>query len=321
MKKLFVGTLVLVSLLMLSSCEKQDRFNQMKPEKPAKVVKTVLTTMEEWPGESGTCLMSYQLMAGQTILAGNVRALIFDDQLFVKYEALDGFMITEAHLFVGNTEAVIPAGQSGNPKIGHFPYFWENQGSAEEVIFNIDLENLDVIDGCIKIAAHAVVVGPGGEETAWAYGDNSVFALKSLMDTSRNPSQQWLITGIQAAWCENFSYYSIEEALLGPIDLVLYVNGEKAYGQVAVELIGDMYRFTITSKKIGGKVYRSHFVAGTIDLVSALLLDCKSYQSFETIDTPDGADNHVFYAPAGASGDPFDGHRWGWSVNYCPPCL
>jgi hypothetical protein len=321
MKRLLFVMMVLGSVLLLSSCEKHDNFQQNKPEKIAKVVKHPLLEMAVWPGEMGCGLMTFELLAGQNILAGSVQAIISDGQLFVKYQALEDFLITEAHLFVGNMEAVIPTGQAGNPKTGHFPYFWEEQGSEEEVIFSIDLEELDLGGGCIKIAAHAVVVGPEGEETAWAFGDNSVFAVKSLMDTERDPSKQWLITGLPGGWCDNFTYYNISEALLNPIDLVLYVNGRYVYGNVTVEHVGDVYRFTIAPDLEGGLVYRTHFFAGSIDALTSLMVDCDGYKSFETKETPDGASEHVFEVPVSVQGSPFDGHRWGWYVTYCPNCI
>jgi hypothetical protein len=142
------------------------------------------------------------------------------------------------------------------------------------------------------------------------------------METTRDPSKQWLITGLPGGWCNNFTYFSIAEALLGPIDLVIYANGEYVYGQVAVEKVGDVYRFTVTPDLVNALVYRTHYFVGTLDEFLDLWKDCDSYKQFTTIDTPGGEPEHVFEAPVSSpEGTEFDGSRWGWYVTYCPVCI
>ena len=213
MKILRFLILGLLTLVLFTSCEKQAPIKPMKTDNAAKVVRVPLQEMADWPEDDACDMHTFDLIAGQYMYAGSVHAAveIVDGvpTLFVKYEAFGDCEITEAHLFVGNSASVIPANKPGNPKIGHFPYFWDEMGPETEVVFSIPVEDLDLLeDGCFKIAAHAVVICDGVEETAWARGSDLVFALKTYVDDG-----QKFITGQEVPdaerWEERIIYYSL----------------------------------------------------------------------------------------------------------------
>jgi hypothetical protein len=72
--------------------------------------------------------------------------------------------LVETHIWVGDDLADMPKTNSGNPKIGHFPYSADSTGEAI-----IDISGLS--GNYIYLAIHAVVDCPcKGEETAWGQG-------------------------------------------------------------------------------------------------------------------------------------------------------
>ena len=69
---------------------------------------------------------------------------------------------------IGNCEdQAIPTTGSGNPKVGKFEHSTSHSEGVNEVIYRI---NKEAISDVYCFAAHAVVNGPTGEETAWAEG-------------------------------------------------------------------------------------------------------------------------------------------------------
>lgn len=130
------------------------------------------------PGEIGdgnnlnddgdTELYSDDLLAGQTIDAGDVTVTLVDGTIVVNYETDGDWVITETHLFVGPLDD-LPTNGGGNPRIGHFPYGDEYDPAQT----SIDFITIDLAPGeCVFVAAHAVVVNTvtGEEETAWGNG-------------------------------------------------------------------------------------------------------------------------------------------------------
>lgn len=71
-------------------------------------------------GLSGkTCV---DLFAGQTTDAGDVCLSIAGEDLVVTYTTKDGWQLTDASLWVGTELRTWPATNTGNPKIGQFPF-------------------------------------------------------------------------------------------------------------------------------------------------------------------------------------------------------
>jgi len=98
------------------------------------------------------------LCAGQTYDTGMVNVWDDGENLYVKYIAEDGWLITEAHLAVCNIFDY--TNKKGNPIPGHFPKsMTDSLGVAEYEFPPIPLSDIQVLGcGCsINIAAHAVV--------------------------------------------------------------------------------------------------------------------------------------------------------------------
>jgi hypothetical protein len=137
-----------------------------------------VTTVNGQPNTSCT-----ELLAGQTIPAGTVCFEVVGSSMNVTYTTVDGWELTEAHLWVGCEPDGYPQTRSGNPKIGNFP---NNSGSIDGTTtytFSFDLSEfqcLDAIDctngNLLYAMAHASVRkadGSGGyqTETGWADGN------------------------------------------------------------------------------------------------------------------------------------------------------
>jgi hypothetical protein len=94
---------------------------------------------------------------------------IDDDTIRIIYETKDGCSLIETHLAVATCLDDIPQTNSGNPKIGHFPYSTEYSPPVTEDTYYVDVEG----EGPFYIAAHAVVRCGCKCETAWAQGCNA----------------------------------------------------------------------------------------------------------------------------------------------------
>jgi hypothetical protein len=109
------------------------------------------------------------LIAGQTMVAGDVVVGISGSDLCVFYDADPGWYLQETHLYV---DTVAPTKSAP----GKFPYKHEYLGGVGTDEFCIPLSEIGA--GCgdtVYIAAHAVVThvvdSTCAEETAWACGD------------------------------------------------------------------------------------------------------------------------------------------------------
>ena len=104
--------------------------------------------------------------------AGDVRVWNDATTLFVQFTTWD-WLLVETHVAVGwydGTDWVgIPMTKKGNPKVGNFPYS-QPHDPVVRVTYEIPLSWAPGTE--LRIAAHAVVRGSCGDETAWA-GDIS----------------------------------------------------------------------------------------------------------------------------------------------------
>lgn len=132
---------------------------------------------------SGSAEQCQTLLAGQTTDAGTVCVTVIGDDLVVTFNAANGWVLAETHLWVGDDMSDYPQTRKGNPKIGNFPYPSGDITGETTYMTVISLALLgfncptDVDD--FFIAAHAVVEQPDGSggfktETAWADGDKFV---------------------------------------------------------------------------------------------------------------------------------------------------
>ncbi len=317
MKNFKLLAILLIATFMTTSCSKHEQFETDESLKLNGVLKSapadILIYPDDavtWPGSDGCELAVYDLFGGQTIHLGTVSVITYSGDVYVKYELNEGSdcLITETHLYLGDI-ADLPTGKNDNPKIGHFPYAWEDEVGSPVVIMKIPGQ-----EGCFDIAAHAVVKCGGDEETAWAKEGN-IFALKSLMQQP-DLSFKWSITGIPGTWCSSFIYLTLNEALGETIPLVYFNNGVTPYGEVSVELDGDIVRFTVTSDN--GDVDNSHLFVGSLNYLNSIGI-C-NHGSFPYQDNDQGP-QHVFEFPASileGDGNEFGGSAWGWYIEeYC----
>jgi len=86
------------------------------------------------------------------------------ENLYVRYKTWYVGM-DETHLAVVKDFADIPQTNSGNPKVGKFPYKHEGLGGAMSDLYTIPLSAFEPITSPLVIAAHAAL---DNGETAWA---------------------------------------------------------------------------------------------------------------------------------------------------------
>src|SRR5262245_20466537 len=101
------------------------------------------------------------LIAGQNKHSGAIK--IWDDgkSLYILYETIDPWCLTETHLAVASSLADIPQA-NGNPIPGQFLYK-NTHNCVSNFLYKIPLPN----NSCtVYVATHAVVKGPSSTETA-----------------------------------------------------------------------------------------------------------------------------------------------------------
>ena len=112
---------------------------------------------------------SVNLMAGQNIFVGALGVTKSETDLIVTYATIPGWTIDETHINVGDcNEGWAPTTRSGNPKIGKFDHNEPHSEEINRVVYHISLDAIPEVSDLYCLAAHAVVIGPNGEETAWA---------------------------------------------------------------------------------------------------------------------------------------------------------
>jgi len=323
MKTLKFLAISLIAVFMVTSCSKQDQndltesleLDGMLKKAPAAI--TIWTEKDgtTWPIATGCGLEVYDLFGGQTIHMGTVSVMTVGEYIHVKYELNEDsecWKITETHVYVGSIDGM-PVGKKDNPKIGHFPYAWEDEIGSDVVIMQIPIE-----EGweCPDIAAHAVVKCGENEETAWAKNPEVIFAIKSKMQLSDGSYWPAMSGGSPGTWCENFNYLPLLENLGKTLDLVDYSDGVTVLGKVSIEFDGDIVSFTITSDN--GGVDNSHLFVGSVNALNTIGI---CYHNSYPYKDNDPADQHVFEFPASildGEGTSFSGSAWGWYISeYC----
>lgn len=114
------------------------------------------------------------LFAGQDTKVGEIIVKQGSETLTVTYNLTStDWKLKESHLFVGHINEA-PFTNSGNPKIGNFPY-QESHELLDEYSYEIPLDQLN---DCFSVITHAVVVktADGNEthnESAFGFGDHT----------------------------------------------------------------------------------------------------------------------------------------------------
>ncbi len=119
MKNVYV--FVACILFVFSSCVKNDHLNVVKNELDVEVSKDMSTN-----ARADGIISKYDLIVGQNEISGTATiGLTTDHGIQMLYITLDTYntdwVIGTTHIYAG-TYANIPLNNSGNPKIGNFPY-------------------------------------------------------------------------------------------------------------------------------------------------------------------------------------------------------
>ncbi len=160
MQKIIIPFVLLMGAMFLfTNCEKEE-YEKSTPVQEAHDFKMADNIAEN-------CMVEQTLWAGagqnDTLKgtdAGTIKAWINGAVLTVVYQTSSPWVLTEAHLWVGNDMGDVPK----NAAPGRFP-FKKNLDFESEVTFNVDLPRRGIKPGeTVYIAAHGVVVGVDGIE-------------------------------------------------------------------------------------------------------------------------------------------------------------
>lgn len=141
--------------------------------------------------------LSVNLIAGQTIISGDVTIANDETTLYVTYSTINNWLLKELHLYVGES-AMLPVNKSGNPSIGLFPFKETFSPYIDTYTFELPLTDFPDI---MTIAAHAVVVQTDesgiivASETGWGAG-----------------------TGFAKSWAMKFEYTKQECVVEPPVE-------------------------------------------------------------------------------------------------------
>lgn len=172
--------LALLSVFLFTSCEK-DPAEDMSLKSTATISPVIINE-----GAS----VSVDLIAGQNTIAGNVSVTFDKDFVHVKYTTINGWMLDEAHLWVGSNLSMMPQTNSGNPKPGLFPYKSGLLYGATSYSFSIPWSDFGGYEAncgnILYMAAHAALHkmnsnGSVNSQTGWGNGsqinDNGSWAM------------------------------------------------------------------------------------------------------------------------------------------------
>ena len=165
-KKTSITAGLVLLFLVIFSCEQEDQIGAFKSTesenstfKKANDPLNIVLDQEEVEEIECDQTIRRDLWAGQNILVGAIFIKKENEELVITYdlsstEIETEWQLKESHLFVGDINDA-PFTNSGNPKIGHFPYQGDHD-LVNEYSFRIPLDELN---DCFSIITHAVVVG------------------------------------------------------------------------------------------------------------------------------------------------------------------
>lgn len=126
---------------------------------------------------------SVSLLAGQTIAAGTVSTSIEGENVKITYATTGGWLLHETHLWAGLTLAAMPQTNSGNPKVGNFPYNSGALGGVTSYSVLVPLSTFGLTSSMTQcapvtayIVSHAVVkkqLADGTFQSETAYGEGT----------------------------------------------------------------------------------------------------------------------------------------------------
>jgi hypothetical protein len=181
MKKTFIYFFVAI---VVTACQKQ-RLETVAPLPDETIVvqsgrssvsETENTATLESFSAIPSCVVAVQtpLMAGQTINVGLITVTNDETNVYVTYQTTGSYLVKKTHLFVGSC-AGIPVNNSGNPRIGHYPYQTTHGLGVSSYTYTIPRSSLSA--GCLCVSAHAEVVAYNAagtvifSQTGWGFGE------------------------------------------------------------------------------------------------------------------------------------------------------
>jgi hypothetical protein len=181
MKKTFMYFFVAV---VFTACQKQrvDTVTPVSSEPTviqngtASVSETANSATPESFSTIPPCVVAVEtpLMAGQSINVGLVTVTNDETNVYVTYQTSGSYLVKKTHLFVGSCDD-IPVNNSGNPRIGQYPYQTTHGIGVASYTYTIPRSSLPA--GCLCVSAHAEVVAYNAagtvifSQTGWGFGE------------------------------------------------------------------------------------------------------------------------------------------------------
>lgn len=313
-------------ILVLSSCEKgqineklnydaaflkhntyvTESIKAGSSEMPDYVVSKNGVFQEELAGRVFCQQSAFDLIAGQSILAGAISVSNDEENLYITYKTDDGWRIKEIHLYAGPLD-LLPVNAHNVPVPGEFPIKESFDPTVDNVTYEIPLA---LLEECFYIAAHAVVVKDGQTETAWGKGELSfeeslgisrwgwlinscpekcegkelVVALKSYVvnkgATEESTPIWWVVSnGIgteETCLGIGFNKFMTDDAGVHVYNLIKWGNPSDIAGTVSVSVTGE-----------GGV----NFINVVIELNDP---DLELYKSYLYVGTEEGLDDYYY---------------------------
>ncbi len=225
-KSIQIFPFLLAALLFFTHCEKETVDTRTAAEQQLLNIKNGEAIEEE-------CVVVQTLWAGagqnnteNGTDVGTVVATLVGDNLLVTYDITFPWVLTEAHLWVGNDLNDVP----GNAAPGRFP-FKANLDFESGVAFTVNLEELGLNPGdMIYVAAHGVVVGLDGDVTFETLLPDAVeysviyfknFAANGIPTPPQSYFQievsEGFLSGPHKGWCVDTSTPITQETLLNGV--------------------------------------------------------------------------------------------------------
>jgi hypothetical protein len=113
------------------------------------------------------------LVAGQNFDAGSITISNDSSNLYVRYDSIAPWVISDAHVAVASTLAGIPQTKNGNPIPGRFAYSATFDPEVMTYTVAVPMAGAYSVNQTVYVAAHAQVQAPkanGGAQTGWGFG-------------------------------------------------------------------------------------------------------------------------------------------------------
>ena len=310
------GTLaVILMCITLFSCTKDELTNSPETEFAAE---PTLKSAQVLPPEEMVC----DLLAGQTINVGKVIYSNDGTNLYVTYLVNSPWVLKEVHFYAGTLNG-LPRNKTAI-QIGHFPYNMDDLVGNQLII---PLAELVSDGGVLTLAAHAVVVNGGTNETAWGNCTYSpiVGAKVRFSDLS------YALTNGPISYAEYFSNYSTHWC--SKLGLNIYANNggyllwSRYYpladaGTVQVSDDGNFIKVKISATVANKTMTNSYLFVGSINQLGAITIDtdgCPKYANFPYVKNVTN-NLHEYLIPIPIKSKSFkaafNSNRWGWISTY-----